>query len=176
LLDIKTIEKAANGDFDSFEKIMLQYERLVYGIALGMLKNSEDAADVTQDTFLKVFTNLNKCRDYNVIKAWICRIATNLSIDYIKRNGRYEAEMIDEMVVSQDPDPEELYLQNVTTDNVRNAIDKLPHDQRILIILRDINDMSYNDISVALDMPLGTIKSRISRSRNALKNLLVGIC
>lgn len=170
------IEQAKNGDTDAFEKLVKRYEMRVYHFVLKSLRDPEDALDIAQETFLRVYRNLSLFRGQSSFSTWIFSIASNLCIDFVrkqKRRGRH--------IPSVNEDSPE--MQNLTDDRfdpvaraekrevvreIDRALSAITPDLREIFLLREVAGMSYQEIADTLDIELGTVKSRIARARAAL--------
>lgn len=177
------IENASKGDIEAFGEIIKEYEKLIYNIAYRMFNNSEDAKDISQDVCIKIYKNIHKCKDYSTLKTWIYRITYNTCIDEIRKRKRKTTVTIDDMIETENGEikrqlasdvlsPEEKYIQKETIQMVQDSISKLSYEHKSVIILRDINGLSYNEISSITGLSLGTVKSRIARGRESLKNIV----
>ena len=178
------IRAAQHGDERAFEQLLTLLERSVYRLAFSMLRHKQDAEDATQEVFLKLWRTLGTWRDEASVKTYIMRIARNTVIDMIRRRNAHPTDSL----TVEDDDGEESQLDIADTDTtsnpaadyarreqieeVRRAIDELDADHRELIILRDINGLSYDEIAEATGLYPGTVKSRLSRAREKLKNIL----
>ena len=178
------MRRAASGEDAAFESLVRHFEGMVYSFALQSLRRREDAEDATQEVFLKLWRTLGTWRDEASVKTYIMRIARNTVIDMIRRRNSHPTDSL----TVEDDDGEESQLDIADTDTtsnpaadyarreqieaVRRAIDELPPDHRELIILRDINGLSYDEIAEATGLYPGTVKSRLSRARNNLKEIL----
>ena len=179
------IKKAKEGHIESFENLIEAHEKRVYNISLKMLKNEQDAFDAAQDTFLKAFKYISKFKEESSFSTWIYRIAVNVCLDIIKKKKETQNQIsIEQQITLKD---NEITLQfedekqNVLEDVIKaerkealyKAIEKLKPDQKKMIILRDIEGFSYEEISKITGITTGTVKSKINRARNALKTLLL---
>ncbi len=180
------IDKCQAGDMLAFEDLVHQYERLVYSIAYRMLNNHNDAQDITQEVFIKVYQKLDMYSPSHSFSAWISTISSNTSIDYIRKNKKqtllsldkeieFEDSSVSLNIESKDLSPEQELLQKEKTQLLQQAISMLDEESRELIILRDINGLSYNEIADMLDHKLGTVKSKISRSRLKLQKIILDL-
>ncbi|MCT4543996.1 MAG: sigma-70 family RNA polymerase sigma factor [Vallitalea sp.] len=179
------IKKAKKGDSAAFEKLIIKYEKKVYNIAYQMFGNEHDAYDISQDVFIKVYTSLDNFNYKSSFSTWIHRIAVNKCIDeYRKRKKTNKNESIDDSFEQEDGiiqkqfvdkglTPEETALKNETISFVRESINELKEEHKIIIILRDIKGYSYDEIADILDVSIGTVKSRISRARLNLKKITI---
>ena len=176
------IKLSQNNDIFAFEELILQYEKRVYNIALRMFKNVEDAKDISQDVFLKLYNNIKKFDYKSSFSTWLYRITVNTCIDEIrKRKGKEEFSIDDtnenNNIKKEFSDnfltPEENYMLKETRNEILDSINNLSEEHKIIIILRDLQGFSYNEISGILNISVGTVKSRISRARLQLKNILL---
>ena len=178
------MRRAASGEDAAFESLVRHFEGMVYSFALQSLRRREDAEDATQEVFLKLWRSLATWRDEASVKTYIMRIARNTVIDMIRHRSSHPT---DSLTVEDDDDndrqldiadtdassnPAADYARREQIEAVRRAIDELDADHRELIILRDINGLSYDEIAEATGLYPGTIKSRLSRAREKLKNIL----
>lgn len=179
--DEKLVKKVKNGDADAFEQIIIKYEKKIFGLIYNMLRNENEIEDVAQEVFIKVYKNLDKFNGDSSLYTWIYKIATNLCLDQIKK--RKEVIYIDEKLQLDDGEVEiqipsdeklqdEIYEQKELKQKLESCIDKLPEKQKVMIVLRDIKGLSYDEIAEILDLKLGTVKSQINRARLKLKELL----
>lgn len=175
--DDYVIKRAVRGDSDAFEEVMRRYEKLVYSIAYNMFFNVEDAKDMHQETWVKIYANIDKCHDIKHFKSWVCRIATNTCIDEWRRRKGKQPESLDAANIialrADLPSPEEQALKNEEIAVIKNAIDALSTEDRVLITLRDIQGLSYAEIALATGVTLGTVKSGLWRARARLRELCV---
>jgi RNA polymerase sigma-70 factor (ECF subfamily) len=177
------IRRCQAGKTDAFEGIVQAYEKKIYNLAFRMTGNHEDANDLAQEAFVKVYHSISTFRGDAKFSTWLYRIATNVCLDELRRKGRRKVEHLDEPVFTEDgamereiPDwsanPEEAFETREIQNMVQNGMKQLPDEQRIALVLRDIQGYSYEEISEMLNLSLGTVKSRINRGRLALKELL----
>lgn len=177
---------AKRGDMDAFEALILQHEKIVYNIAFRMMDGGEDVKDMAQEVFLKVYRNLERFDGKSAFSTWIYRIAVNTCIDEIrKRKGKQtyslDAELEDEdgnykkQFADEGGRPEEEMLQKELRGEVLAALETLSPEHKAAVILRDIRGYSYEEIAEMMQMPLGTVKSRISRGRAQLKEEILKI-
>ncbi len=172
--------------------LVMRYQSAAYGLALRMLGDADAAADVTQDAFFAAFRNIGSFRGAS-FRAWLLRIVSNGCYDYWRAQGRRPAESLDALLTGGDDAPgsaAEPTLARALSDETWNpegaalraemvaaieaAVLRLAPDQRLVIILSDIQGMSYEDIARVAEIPLGTVKSRIARARVRLREMLLG--
>jgi RNA polymerase sigma-70 factor (ECF subfamily) len=171
---------ARRGDTQAFNKLILTYQTLAYNVAYRTLHDPEAAADATQQAFISAFRALPKFRGGS-FKAWLLRIVTNACYDQLRRAKRRPASSLDDMLV--DPDhsalltdeaesPEEHAERQDLGYAIQKGLDELPPDQRMTLVLSDIQGFSYQEIAEATGVSLGTVKSRLSRGRARLRDYL----
>jgi len=180
------IKKASEGDLEAFNELVLIYQDIVYRQACYWMKDLEQAADITQDVFIKAFQNLASFRGGS-FKAWLLRIMTNTALDELRRQQRHQMialnphddddEEIESPVWLTDPSasPEEITEQRAETRAVQRALEHLPTGYRLIISLIDIEGMDYKEAAQALGAPMGTIKSRLARARVMLRERLTAV-
>ena len=177
------IKQSKCGSVDSFEQLIEDNRKKVYNIALRMLGNPEDANDVTQEVFLRVFKSMRGFKEQSSFSTWIYRITKNVCLDEIRKKKKNNLVYIDKQIEYGDGQvtmqlederetPEEAAERTELSLRVREAIAMLPEQHRILIVLRDIQNFSYDEIADILKCPDGTVKSRINRARSALREIL----
>ena len=182
------IERSQKGDIDAFEELVARYERKVYTIAYRYMGNPEDASDLAQETFLKVFKSIDKFRGESSFSTWIYRITANICKDELRKIKRKPQTSLDQeiwldegsvirQVVDEKPTPDEAFEQKELWNYLQDLIANLSPEYRMVIVLRDINGYSYEEIAQITETSLGTVKSRLNRARKALSeqiNLLKG--
>lgn len=184
LLPEDELFRRAQTDEAAFEQIVLRYERQVYALALALTGNREDAEDTAQEAFLHLWRSLGAWRGECSARTWVLRITRNAALDLLRRRGsrmvlpltltdengeETEADLPDP---SPDASPDAAFIRALEIREVRAAIAELPPDQREILTLRDIQDLSYTELSDLLGLPPGTVKSRLFRARAALKKRL----
>ena len=177
------VRKVLGGDANAFETLVLEYEKNVYNIALRMTGNSEDAADMTQEAFIKAYNSLQSFRGDSKFSVWLYRIVSNVCLDFLRSKNRRptvslsveddDGEDTQLDVADESQSPELLLDRKLTRDSVRRGLDSLPPDYRQILLLREIQGLSYDEIAQALSLEVGTVKSRIFRARNRLCTFLI---
>ncbi|NUQ70743.1 MAG: sigma-70 family RNA polymerase sigma factor [Chthonomonadales bacterium] len=177
-------EAAASQDHrEQFEAIFDLHYRRIYRLIYRILGNEGDAADLTQETFVRIYRALPRLRAEGASAAWVRRIAVNLCVDALRRKGKapfyygiadLSARSDDDAIqlVDSSGDPFDIVVRTLAHDEVHNAIGALPSDYRTVIVLHHLQGMRVEDVANLLDVPAGTIKSRLSRARHALRKLL----
>ncbi len=186
---IELVERAKNGDDDAFSEIVLHYEKFVYNTACKALsaggRSTDGADDIAQQAFIKAWRNLGSFRGDCTFSTWIYRITVNTARDVLRYESRRGTVSLvkdtededdgsewDVPVTSGDTVPEDALGRKETILAVRRAIEELPEDQRQVIVLRDLHELSYQEIGEMLGLEPGTVRSRINRGRQKLKNIL----
>lgn len=174
-----------NGNVNAFETLVKKYEKMIYNLAFTKLVNHENAQDLTQECFLRAYKMLRSYRTDAAFSTWIYRICQNLIYDFYranknKRNAEVSLylqndgeELKEREIADISSEPSEIILRNEKIKKIRELIKSLPDDLRDIIIMRDINNLSYNEIAESLDIEIGTVKSRISRAREKLKQYMI---
>lgn len=174
------ISRSQAGDVESFNQLVEQYQRLVYNLALRMLGSAEAAEDATQDTFLSAFKAIDKFRGGS-FKAWILRIAANSCHDKLRVARRCRVMSLDTLLIEPEAlpqsdnsdSPEDHALRQELGRLLNDGLAQLPEDQRLVIILSDIQGFSYQEIAQVAGCSLGTVKSRLNRGRTRLRDFLL---
>lgn len=179
------IKKAAAGDAEAFELLVIRYQTPVYRLCFRMLGNAEDAADLTQEAFLKAWRSLDGFQFKAAFSTWLYRLTSNLCLDHLRSAKRCKTLPL--IVVSEDseelavdppdpaPLPEEHVILSEEQQHLQTALAALPSEERQLLTLRVINELSYAEIAELLAIKEGTVKSRLSRVRERLRKKLLKI-
>jgi len=181
--EAKIIRAVLDGNANAFEDLVLEYQDRVYHIALKMTSSQEDAFDLSQETFLKAYRTLGSFRGESGFGSWLYRMCANLCIDFLrkrKRRGQEQILSLDETDEGGRPrelpdlryEPQRKLERKEQRVRVREGLRRLPEEQRLILILRDVEGLSYQEISETLSIELGTVKSRIYRARARLAALL----
>ena len=143
------------------------YSKSVYNIALNFFAERDIASDVTQEIFIKLYHNLDKYKEEKSFTSWVFAVSRNYCIDYWRKNRKYldKSQELNENIGSGQPSPEENLIRESEIDVLRKKIARLEPDLRLILILRDIHDLSYQEIAERFSIPEGTVKSRINRAR-----------
>lgn len=182
--DQDIVEAVLAGQQHRFAELVERYQRQIVNYVYRMIHDYEDAVDLSQDVFLKAYSALDSYRPKYPFPAWLFRIARNATIDEIRRR-RLSTVSLDEPLETSDGSierepagegagPEDLVLENELHERVEAAMARLPDKYREPLVLRHAAEMSYEEIAEALELPLGTVKTRIFRAREALRDSLEG--
>jgi len=175
------IARVLDGDAEAFEPLVTANQSSVYNLALKMLRNPDDAYDVAQEAFIKAFRSLSGFKGESSFSSWLYRITANMCLDFLRKNKKRAAPITyldDEMEQRELELPDMRYNPETELERteLRLAIDdalaQLPAQQRSILLLRELNGMSYSEISEALELEPGTVKSRLFRARAALAKIL----
>ena len=177
------VEESRKGNVEAFEELIKDYKKTAYNIALRIMRNVEDAEDASQEALIKIFKNISSFNMESTFKVWMYRIIVNTCIDF-KRRKNISTVSIDETmdlgsgrevqreISDESYNPDALIERNYSTQLVNDAINALEDDFKTIIILRDIKGFTYDEVSQILNCNLGTVKSRLSRARKKLKEIL----
>ena len=174
----RLIHQAARGEAAAFEQLMRQHEGRMYAVALRMCGNREDAQDCLQEAMLRVYRAMSGFKGQSSFSTWVYRITMNTCLDELRRGKRRKASSLDERIdagwapVDDMDTPEHHAMRSEQRRALERAIQELPEDMRSAVVLRDIQGCSYDEIADILDTNVGTIKSRISRARSRLREIL----
>ncbi|MBC7320446.1 sigma-70 family RNA polymerase sigma factor [bacterium] len=170
------VKRAKKGDVLAFSELVKRYERYVINLVYRTLGRSEDAEDIAQEAFVKAFLNIKKFKEESKFSTWLSRIVVNLCMDKTREKNNRE-ENLEEGIWLTIPQssyygPEETLERMEIQERIREAVTSLPNDLRMVFVLREFEGLSYQEISEMLDIPIGTVESRLYRARMKLKSLL----
>ncbi|HKL10002.1 MAG TPA: sigma-70 family RNA polymerase sigma factor [Clostridia bacterium] len=182
-LEKKLIVESQKGDMESFEELIKEYQKGAYNIAYRMLGNTEDAKDASQEAMIKIYRSIGGFRMNSSFKTWFFRVVTNTCLDYRRKRSRNKVLYLDKAINSEEGSfqrevedssegPEEILVRNENIKTLQKYISGMPEKYAMAIILRDVRGFSYSEMVEILDLPEGTVKSRISRARIMLKNII----
>ena len=176
--DLRLLERCRQGDTHAFETLFRKYQTYVYNISLGMLCNGEDAADITQETFLRLHRSLDSFRGDASFSTWLYRVAVNLCITELRRRSRSRFQFLDEVQHDEDaplheevgPSPQEAIELEEDRKVVRQVLRMLPPDYRAVMVLRHFQQLAYEEIAEVLGLSLSQVKTRLFRARKMFKD------
>jgi RNA polymerase sigma-70 factor (ECF subfamily) len=181
--DIELVVRALSGREDGFEELVRRYQRPIVAYVYRMVGNYDSALDLTQEVFIKVYNSLARYSPEYKFSTWIYRIAHNSAIDHLRRSGASRTEdlevkgedgqMFEKPLASKSPTPEQESERRERREEIEEVIGLLQPSYRELIVLRHSHDLSYDEIADVTGLPLGTVKNRIFRAREAMRELLV---
>ena len=185
------IEQYRKGDSAAIEQLVLKYQNRIYNVILKICADPDDAAELTQETFVKVIENLDKFEGRSGFYTWAFRIAVNLTLNYCQRNSKLAFRSLDAEQQQDDSQVKQVLKDFLSDDSspdpaaevqskelyriAARALMGLDETHRAVIVLRDIEGMSYARIAEVLDIELGTVRSRLSRARSKMRDILEAI-
>ncbi len=174
------IQEAQRGNVGSFNTLVLHYQVSAYNLAYRLIGEADGAADATQEAFISAYDHLGQFRGGS-FKSWLMRIVTNACYDELRRRKRRPAVSLDDLdshaelqLISKTESPETIAQRSALSRAIQDCLDDLPDDQRTVTVLCDIQGYDYQEIAVITRISLGTVKSRISRARQRLRDCLQG--
>ncbi len=179
------IAQSQRGDVNAFNQLVLHYQQTLYSVVFRMLGNPDIAADVTQDSFIAAFKGIGSYRGGSSFRAWLLRIGSNMACDYWRRTQRRPAESLEALTEDDElhtptllnalatsgleGNPEDTLLNQELQDLIQQGLEDLPLEQRVAVVLCDIEGLSYEEIATTTQTSIGTVRSRISRGRTRLR-------
>jgi len=180
--DQALVERVQRGDKKAFDVLVLKYQQKVANLVSRYIRDPAEVFDVTQEAFIKAYRALPKFRGDSAFYTWLYRIAINTAKNHLAAQGRrppnsdLEAETAEQMDLGarlqEHATPERLAMEDEIAHTIREAIDELPDDLRTAIVLRELEGLSYDEIAKAMECPIGTVRSRIFRAREAIDKKL----
>ncbi len=176
--ELEVIERAKRGDREAFGQLVERYQRRVVGVAMAISHNQDDAIELAQETFVRAFENLPRFESRSSFSTWLYRIAHNLTIDFRRREGRHvvlrgeDAESELDRMPSPVGDSYGELRRNELSERIKKALDQLTPEHRAVVLLREVEGLSYDEISDALKVPRGTVMSRLHYARSRLREML----
>ncbi len=181
-LDEDLVSRVQRGDKSAFDLLVIKYQHKIIQLVNRYVKDPSEAQDVAQEAFIKAYRALGDFRGDSAFYTWLYRIAINTAKNYLvsraRRNSDYHVDIQDAEAMENAPQlqgidtPERLLLNQEIIDTIKTVIDNLPEEMRTAIMLREFEGMSYEEIAVAMDCPVGTVRSRLFRAREAIDNKL----
>ncbi len=172
MVEPELIRAAQSGDRDALISLLRQIETHVYRTAFYILGNEQDAMDAAQEALLRIYTKINSYEEKALFKTWVQRIVTNICIDKFRKTKATVSIEEHNMVFTAERNVEEQVVSSDIAKDIREAIDKLPEHHRAVVVLRYLQEFSYNEIADSLGLPLNTVKSYLFRARQQLQSLL----
>jgi RNA polymerase sigma-70 factor, ECF subfamily len=172
--ELELIARCKNNDLEAFEELILMYESKIYNLCFYILKNKDDALDAAQEVSIKIFKSIAKFKGDSKFSTWVYRVTYNTCMDNVKK--RKDDVPYDDFINSEHSIENKMdgaIERRELKQEIKNCIMKLSEDFRSIVILRDIDGMSYQEIAKILNIEVGTVKSRLSRARETLKKELI---
>ncbi|HTO37433.1 MAG TPA: sigma-70 family RNA polymerase sigma factor [Brumimicrobium sp.] len=181
--DLAVVNRAKEGDQAAFTELLERYREPVYYMLLKMVKNNDDADDLTMEAFGKAFNRIHQYSPDYSFSTWLFKIATNNCIDFIRKKRVYLTSLdhsytnedgvgVSIEVDSGELDPEEVFMRQQKVKTMQNVVEKLKPHYRDLVVKRYFEELSYDEIATELNLPLGTVKAQLFRARDLLANIL----
>lgn len=181
--DRALIERARTGDQEAFRELVQRHQRRAFAIAMGLVRDENDAREIAQEAFLRVHRGLDRFHGGSSFFTWLYRIVTNLSIDHMRKPARRESELAPDYEISDEQDapllaridgadPMDVIRRGEISERISAALDALPPYHRGVILMREVQGMSYEEMAKAMDVSKGTIMSRLFHARQKLQRVL----
>jgi RNA polymerase sigma-70 factor (ECF subfamily) len=184
------VRRCQNGQTDAFAELVRRYQDRIYNLIFRMTRQADIAEELAQETFLKAFANLGRFQGTSRFYTWLFRIAKNLTLSHLRRGGKVKfvplARGEDDdpapgeaqaaaLSARREPGPVQRAMSNETHQRIEQALAELDEEHRVMVLLRDMEDMSYEEIGEILELPTGTVKSRLHRARCELRTRLADL-
>ena len=173
------IQRCASGDETAFAEVVAEHQRMVVQLAMNLLGDRDEALDLSQDVFIRVFRTIGQFRGQSQLRTWIYRIAVNQARNrhrFWRRRRRSDQVSLDahveahgDFICGSEVGPDRILQQKELAALLQDALDALPFDQRTAIVLREVDGLSYDEIAFSLGVAVGTVKSRLTRARQTLR-------
>jgi RNA polymerase sigma-70 factor (ECF subfamily) len=179
--DLALVRRAKKGDYRAFDLLVLKYQSRIISIAFKFVKEIQLAEDISQEAFIKAYRSIDSFREESAFYTWLYRITANTAKNYLVSKGRRKESSISEMSISENEDfyelptndsPEQILMAQSLKDTIYDALSNLPEDTRTALSLREFEGLNYEEIAEIMNCPVGTVRSRIFRGREALENLI----
>jgi len=179
--DLALVRRAKKGDYRAFDLLVLKYQSRIVSIAFKFVKEIQLAEDISQEAFIKAYRSIDSFREESAFYTWLYRITANTAKNYLVSKGRRKESSISEISISENEDfyelptndsPEQILMAQSLKDTIYDALSNLPEDTRTALSLREFEGLNYEEIAEIMNCPVGTVRSRIFRGREALENLI----
>jgi len=185
--DLTLVKRVKTGDQRAFKLLVERYQRKIYAVALGMVKDKEEALDVSQEAFVKVYKYLDHFKGDSSFYTWLYRITVNICIDALRKKQALRGEQVelDEAVMMDTAEanigalgsrlgtnPQKSALRKELAEKIQQALETVPEKHRAILLLREVEGMSYEDLSRTLQIPKGTVMSRLFHARTKIQKIL----
>jgi RNA polymerase sigma-70 factor (ECF subfamily) len=171
------VEKIKKGDSEAFRELIRRYQRYVLNLVYRTIGDTNDAEDIAQEVFIKVYKSIRGFKGESKFSTWISKITVNLCMDKLREKAKNKEEDIEEEVWNTfaqpvNFNPEVMAERHELQETIKKAIESLPEELRVAFVLRELEDFSYDEIGEMLNIPIGTVESRIYRARMKLRSYL----
>ena len=185
--DLTLVKRVKTGDQRAFKLLVERYQRKIYAVALGMVKDKEEALDISQEAFVKVYKYLDHFKGDSSFYTWLYRITVNICIDVIRKRGSSKGEHVElDEAIQMDTseanigalgsrlgtNPQKSALRKELAEKIQQALEAVPEKHRAILLLREVEGMSYEDLSRTLQIPKGTVMSRLFHARTKIQKIL----
>lgn len=179
--DLALVRRAKKGDYRAFDLLVLKYQSRIVSIAFKFVKEIQLAEDISQESFIKAYRSIDSFREESAFYTWLYRITANTAKNYLVSKGRRKESSISDLSISENEDffelptndsPEQILMAQSLKDTIYDALSGLPEDTRTALSLREFEGLNYEEIAEIMNCPVGTVRSRIFRGREALENLI----
>lgn len=178
--DLYLVKKCQNGDANAFELLVIRYQKRIFNIIYGIVRNRDAVEDLSQETFINAYRSITSFRGNSSFYTWLYRIAVNVGINYLAKNKKavfleeelLNTEEVTELAPGADISPERSLQGREFYSDMSKAMETLPEDIRVAITLRELEGLSYQEIADVTESPIGTVRSRIFRGREMLMEKL----
>ena len=169
--DLELVRQVLNGKNQAFEMLVVKYQKPIFNAAFRMVQNSDDAEEIAQSAFVKAYEKLSSYNEKYKFFSWLYRIAINETLNFISK--RKNKDSLDTEMVSRESSPEDLYSHSERSQNLQIALGELKSEYRAVIVLKHLQELSYQEISEILDVPVKTVKSHLFTARQQLREVLL---
>jgi RNA polymerase sigma-70 factor, ECF subfamily len=170
--ELELIRRSQAGDPEAFGELVTKYRQKVFLMVYGMVRNEHDASDIVQEGFLKAWRSIQQFQGRSSFYTWLYSLTVNLTIYSLRRKGRHEEVELDHDIASSLPGPGANYHRTEIREHVNAALAKLSPEHRAVVVLKEVEDLQYHEIAEVLNLPLGTVMSRLFYGRKKLQTIL----
>jgi len=170
--DQELIHRSQAGDTEAFGELVAKYRTRIFTMLYGMVRNEDDALDLAQEGYLKAWQSINQFAGRSSFYTWLYSLTVNLAIDSLRRKGRYEEVELHDTIPSSLPTPDVSYHRAEISEHLNAALAKLSPEHRAVIVLKEMEDLQYQEIAEILNISIGTVMSRLFYGRKKLQSIL----
>ncbi|MEH7387295.1 RNA polymerase sigma factor [Bacillus sp. JJ1521] len=168
--EFQWIQEVLSGNKQAYSHIINKYKNQLYATILRMTKNPHDAQDLVQEAFIKVYYQIDKYNEKGSFSSWFYRVAINHCMDEFRKKRSKQVEMNEELMGKNPNHPEVVYLKREENRQIELLLVTLPEDERMIMLLRYVNELSYEEISELVDVPVSTVRNKLHRAKKKLRN------
>jgi RNA polymerase sigma-70 factor (ECF subfamily) len=170
--DLELIRRSQSGDTEAFDELVSKYRAKIFTMVYGMVRNEHDASDLAQEGFLKAWRSIHRFDGRSSFYTWLYRITVNLTLDSLRRKGRCQEVELSDAIPSFVPGPGVNYERAEIREQVNAALAQLSPEHRVVVVMRELEDMQYHEIAEVLNLSVGTVMSRLFYARKKLQSIL----